>query len=422
MKSFVDAVLACQATGVKKEKLEALAKLDATGKRLMVEALSPYRVFGVKKYPTPTKHANTTPDQEDPIWILSLLDDLAARQLTGNAARDTIVAVLESYGRETQEVLALVLNKDLKAGFSADSLNTVFPGLVPTFEVMLAEKMSEKYKWKFPLLAEYKYDGERTIAICEHGAVTYFSRSGKPADHCNGLFDEDMIKLEAALGFPVVVDGERYASNFTETMNAKKSGDSKAKENLRLRAYDIMSLDDWKNHTCKLTQKFRRFALDAALQKARCVKITLSIGVLVNSVQEAKDYFETALKDGYEGLILKDLDGMYEWDRSKSWTKYKPVYSFDGRITGFYAGKKGSRLENTLGGITVEGVDENGNKFECDCGSGFDDDTRKEFWDNQKSYLGKMVEIEAQEMSKAANSDVFSLRFPIFIRIRDDKE
>ena len=84
LQSFVSVIKACQATGVKKEKLAALATLDETGKRLCVEAMSPFRVFGVKKYPEPQRFAKTMTSQDDPTPFFTLLDDLVDRKLTGN--------------------------------------------------------------------------------------------------------------------------------------------------------------------------------------------------------------------------------------------------------------------------------------------------------------------------------------------------
>jgi DNA ligase-1 len=120
-----------------------------------------------------------------------------------------------------------------------------------------------------------------------------------------------------------------------------------------------------------------------------------------------------------EGLILKNPNGHYEWERSKNWMKWKSVIDLDLTIVGFYEGE--GRLRGTLGGVILRGYDENGNKVQARCGSGFDDETRLEIWLNTTKYKGKVAMIECQELSLAEGSDIYSARFPIFIRMRDDK-
>jgi DNA ligase-1 len=74
-----------------------------------------------------------------------------------------------------------------------------------------------------------------------------------------------------------------------------------------------------------------------------------------------------------------------------------------------------------LGGFQLEGELEDGTFVRCDCGSGFNDEDRKEFWENQDKYLGKTIEVEYQEVTKAENADTHSLRFPVYKMVRTDK-
>lgn len=419
MKSFVNAILEAETVSTKVEKFKALENLSDYGQALVEYALNPYRVYGVKKFDMPPSFAND--DSESPETFLKLLDDLASRRLTGNAARTAVTKTLSLYTEETSNILCRVLDKDLSCGATATTFNKLYPNLVPVFSVMLAKKIDEDYEWVFPKLAEAKYDGERTIAICQNGKVLYLSRSGKVASHCDGLFDNDLIALEKEYRSPIVIDGERYAGDFTTTMNAKKEGKSKAKDAMRLFAFDFMSLTEWQNQHCESTQLERRKVLEILLNKINSKKIHLSKGKIVNSYAEVKDYYNEALKEGFEGLIIKEPNGLYEWDRSKNWNKWKPLLDLDGVVVGIYAGRPGSKYEFTLGGIQVEGEDENGKKFTTNIGSGFSDEMRDEIFSNADAYIGKTVQFEGQELSKAANSEYYSVRFPVFVRFRDDK-
>lgn len=423
MQSFITAIRACEATGQKAPKIAALSNISDVAKRLIMEAQSPYRVFGVKKYDKPVSYAERdAADVQE--CVFNVLDDLATKKITGNAARAAVTTMLSCFTPTTAELLARVINKDLKAGFSSDTINKLYPDLVPSFGVMLAVKADAKFKYIFPVQAEYKMDGQRTIAIHESAESVYFSRAGKPSDHLNGLFDDELQKIVSFLGEPIVVDGEAMGSNFTETINAKKSTNQAAKDNLKLFAFDIMTLSDWKAKTCAQTQTQRSMSLTTILNKLGCTKIVKSKQRTCHNKEELMEFYREALADGFEGLILKTPDGLYEWDRSKSWAKVKPIIDVDLTVTGFYPGRPGTRLEHTLGGIIIEGKDENGNFIQSDCGSGFSDEMRDEVWNNKEKYLGVTAMLEAQELSVSSNTEAtetYSLRFPVFVRFRDDK-
>lgn len=427
MTNFVEVIKACESAngaGTKDAIKAALTKADATAQKLIHYAMDPFRVYGVRKYAAPVEAAEVDSDHA---IVFETLDKLASRELTGGAAQEAVTEMLSRFTYETQEYLARLIDKDLKAGFSADTFNKVHKkNPIPTFKVMLADKCDstedfEKYV-KFPCMADFKYDGERTIAIVKGDSITYYSRSGKEATHVNGLFDEELIRIREYLGVDFVLDGERYASNFTETMNAKKSGNDEAKKNLRFRAFFLMPYSHWVAQSTDNTMRSSRRSLERILSTINATKIVLSEGREVTDYQDMMAYCNEAIDiHKVEGLILKDWDATYQWDRTYAWTKVKRFYDADCRIVDFYPGRPKSRLENTLGGITVAGFLEDGTRVECNVGSGFSDDLRNEIWNNKDAWLGRTVVIKYQEVSKAKTKDVASLRFPTYERWRDDK-
>ena len=416
MKTFVEAVRKAERVSTKEAKFKALGNLSDVGKRLMVEMFSPYRVFGIKKYKEPKAY-----DAQDanPEIFLNLLDQLHSRELTGNAARDAVTRVLSYYTEETAEILKRVLNKDPRGGFSETTVNKIYKGLVPTFDVMLAQKKEEDTPIDYPCIAEVKYDGQRTIAIVENGVVSYHGRSGKVSFQWEGLFDDELVMLAKDVGDDIIVDSEVMGDTFIETINAKSEDNVSAKEKLKMYAFDVMTLTEWKTHNAFLCQEARSKQLEILLANTKFHKLVKSTSRVCNSAKELDDFYKKVTSEGGEGLIIKTMNGKYEWKRSKNWLKYKPVYTYDGVITGFYLGRPGSKYENTLGGVLIEGDDENGHHFKTAVGSGFSDEERDEIWQNQNSYMGKMIEVEAQELSKSG--DEYSLRFPVFKMWRDDK-
>ncbi len=437
MTNFVSVLEQCQeagGAGSKQVIQEALGSADPSARELITYTLDPYITFGLKAYDMPAKYPAKS-DKDGLKFFFALLEDLGARALSGDAAREAVTKTLGLFDEKTASFLTRVLDKDPRGGFSADSANKAWkanpiPGdmqrkLIPTFEVMLADKCEDmddfaKYV-TFPCQGDWKYDGQRTIAIVRQNvAPEYRARSGKPMDHLAGTYDADLAAIREVYGQDFVMDGESFASDFTETINAKKEGNQAAKDALRLRAFFIMPLTDWIAQKTTITMRQNRATLEKLV--ANCKRIEISKGREVKDFHDMTEYCNEVIDvHKQEGLILKEWDAVYTWDRSMSWCKVKRFFDVDCKVTGFYLGKKKSKNEKRLGGIKVWGRLEDGTIVESDCGSGFTDAQRQEIWDNQAKYLGKTVVIKYQEVSKSKNKAVASLRFPTFEHFRDDK-
>jgi ATP-dependent DNA ligase len=257
----------------------------------------------------------------------------------------------------------------------------------------------------------------RTIAVVKKNEVNYYNRSGKEESTINGLFDAELFRIRDLLDYDFVLDGERYASNFTETMNAKKDGNDAAKAALKFRAFFLMPLSDWIAQSTRITMRHARFHLDTILEMIEAEKIVLSEGREVTDYADMMKFCNEAIDDhGVEGLILKDWEAVYTWDRTFAWTKVKRFYDVDCRVVTTYPGRKGTRLEGKMGGLTVVGFLESGERVEANVGSGFSDEDRA-----LTDWVGQTIVVKYQEVSRAKNKTVASLRFPTYERRRDDK-
>lgn len=167
--NFVQVIKLCQgASGAGKKDVikAALSTADENAKALIWHALNPYITYGVRKWDKPTSFS--APGHAGVGSFLDLLQALSSRSLTGNAASEAVTKTLALYTEEEAEFLELVIEKDLKAGFSEDTYNKVWGdrsiyGGIPTFEVMLADKCEEPEEFlarlTFPAQADWKYDG-----------------------------------------------------------------------------------------------------------------------------------------------------------------------------------------------------------------------------------------------------------------------
>lgn len=431
---FVEVLKECeQANGAGSKKViqAAIAKLDAVGRKLMRYAMDPYMTFGVKKFDRPTVYA--AQDPSDISGFFGILDSLARREITGNAARNAVTAALTCFTKETATYLERVLEQDLKAGFSSETFNKVWKDEpIPVFNVMLAEKCATEEDFDtyvtFPCQGDIKYDGTRQIAIVREGQpVDYRARSGKVSEHLNGLFDDELQAIRAELGYDFVLDGETLGASFTQTMNAKKSGNTTDKNALIFRCFFLMPLSDWTAQKTTITMRQARDQLEQLLEGKQ--KLLLTKGKELGNYAEMMEYCNEVIDDESaqpaerEGLILKQLDATYEWDRSYAWVKVKRFYDVDARIIGFYAGRPKTRFAEAgvPGGAHCVAFLESGERVEFNVGSGFSDEDRHDMVKNPEKWLKATHVIKYQEVSRAKNKEVASLRFCTYERSRDDK-
>jgi DNA ligase-1 len=121
-----------------------------------------------------------------------------------------------------------------------------------------------------------------------------------------------------------------------------------------------------------------------------------------------------AVADGFEGIMIKDLDAPYECRRSSFWMKWKPVITVDLNIVGFEEGT--GRNQGRLGAIICEGTD-NDRHICVNVGSGLSDSDRDEYWIAKNDLIGRVIEVAADAVTQ--NQDgTYSLRFPRFVRFR----
>jgi DNA ligase-1 len=125
---------------------------------------------------------------------------------------------------------------------------------------------------------------------------------------------------------------------------------------------------------------------------------------------------EELLLASYEGSMLKDIDGYYECKRSWNIQKIKDMDNIDLTVIGVDPGLEGSKYENTMGSLVVEYKG-----HPVNVGSGFSDEQRANIWANKEDIINKVIEVKYFEESKDRTGKL-SLRFPIFIQFRYDKE
>ena len=121
-----------------------------------------------------------------------------------------------------------------------------------------------------------------------------------------------------------------------------------------------------------------------------------------------------AVAGGYEGIMVKDPDAIYECKRGRSWLKLKPFIEVSLEVVGIEEGT--GKNQGRLGNLLCKGHDD-GKDIEVSVGSGFSDALRDSIWADTVDVTGQIVEVRADAITQNQNG-TYSLRFPRFKTFR----
>jgi DNA ligase-1 len=392
-------------------------------------ALSPYITFGVKKVPS---HGG--PDGQGLPWeaFKHLLELLSTRQLTGDAARDAIeLALSASTKSQWNDWYRRILIKDLRCGVSEKTVNKVLKGKfnnipsVPVFECMLAhDGANHEKKIIGKKLVEPKLDGVRVLTVvdCESRTVTQYSRNGKVLENFTHI-TEGLLEHIDKFGRSYVLDGEIVSTSFQALMKQVHRKDNVQADDAVLMLFDILPLSEFKNGASVMGQRRRSRFLKEFKHVFELVgnidiipQEEIDLDSYVGELQ-FKQYNQDAIEKGFEGIMIKDPEAIYECKRSTSWLKQKPFIEVSLEVVEVEEGT--GRNVGKLGALVLEGVDDD-KAIRVNCGSGFSDSDRDSFWIGRDSLPGQIVEVRADAVTQNQDGS-YSLRFPRFLRFRGFK-
>lgn len=386
-------------------------------------ALDPFTNFYIRKIPEYTFVGEDSEHQTSLEMALENLYYLSQREVTGNAAIAHLRAILSGLPPDDAKVLERIIKKDLKCGVSISTANDVWSGLVVDYPVMLCSPFEQKLvdKIQFPAAVQLKMDGMRFNAIVRDGKVEFRSRNGKEIQLLGNLEKEF---AELAGDIDCVFDGEllvkkdgkildRQTGNGILNKANKGTISAKEAELVHATVWDLIPYIQFVDGHCGTPYKTRFGSLQV-------MKLPEKIGLVEHTVvpdmEWANKLFQGYLEQGQEGIILKDMNGVWENKRAKHQIKFKGELECDLKIvsvdegTGKYAGM--------LGAIVCESSD---GVIRVNVGSGFNDEHRTNLWHIRHELLNRIVAVKynARIKNKAGEESLF---LPIFIELRDDKD
>jgi DNA ligase-1 len=347
--------------------------------------------------------------------------------------------------------LAPILRRDMRSGISSTTVNKICKGTeweIPIFTCQLATNSEGRPEMKGTKRLEPKLDGVRVLMMVIPYApyvgrpnrvddIVCYSRNGKVFEnfyHIEEQVRKNISELVAAAGRTkhmssgilkqgFILDGEVVGNSFQELMRQARRKENVSADDSVFHVFDIIPIDDFKRGHWN-AQLSKRIALLESMQPAfdKMPNMELLPHLQVDlDTHEGNNQLERYAKDmvaaGFEGIMIKDLDSPYICKRSTSWMKWKPTITVDLEVIGLEEGT--GRNKNRLGALVCNGVDD-GKEITVNAGSGFSDAERDSLWEDRNLIFGRTVEIMADAITQ--NQDgTYSLRFPRFVRFRDDK-
>ena len=388
-------------------------------------ALDPLVTFGVKQVPEKEENEVLTPQGLAWPTFKELTRKLIDRQLTGHNARDAIILCKDLATAEQWNMFyRRILIKDLRCGVSEKTVNKIakkFPQYaIPTFTCPLAhDSANHEKKMVGKKQIEIKLDGVRVITIIRGNKVEMFSRNGKQFHNFGHIIAEiEQVIAQKPAPYDLVLDGEVMSANFQDLMKQVHRKDGKQSDDAVLHLFDMCPLADFQKGIWDKPQSFRSQAVKAWVeQNTSILKHVQALEweeVDLSTTEGNKrfvDLNKAAVDGGYEGVMIKDIDAPYECKRTHSWLKAKPFIEITLKVVDVEQGT--GRNEGRLGAVIVEGEDD-GYNYRLNCGSGFTDSQRDEFWIKRTDLIGQLIEIRADARTKSQDSETYSLRFPRF--------
>lgn len=260
-------------------------------------------------------------------------------------------------------------------------------------------------------IAEPKLDGGRyMLYMDDDGKVNFFSRRDFPR------IDKAANVPHFAMRYPglegTILDGEILRPNATKlgdttgimnSLPAKAIARQKVEGWLRYNVFDILAYKGQDVRTKPLRE--RRVYLEAAVAEMANEHVVV---VPQYTGEEKQELFDRIVRAGGEGTVLKNLGSSY----GVNWVKNKKVADFSVIISGFKPGN--GKYAGSLGAVAVS-VYQDGKLVEVGFASGMTDAERDHIWKNQASYLGRVIDVTAQEVTQDGR-----LRHPRWLRERDD--
>lgn len=361
----------------------------------------------------------------------------------------TLAKVQEAYDLTNDfGKVASILKEQGMNGLNSISISVGFP-----LNLMLYQKANDIEEGfsvvGTPAAIEYKYDGFRMEIHKSGKKITLFTRRLEDvtdrfpdvvryvSDHvlCNScILDAEVIGIDPKSGkfLPFQQISRRIQRKYDIQQMAKEIP-------VCVNVFDILLYDN--ESTIKMEFKKRRDILKKVI-KEKNGELVLAEMKITSSKEEAEAFYKQALIAGNEGIMMKNLEGIYQPGKRVGYgVKVKPVMeTLDLVIVGAEWGE--GKRAGTLTSYTLAVRDEDDNLLEIgrmstglkekktedtdvtyeDMTNLLKEDIEAEQGKEVRVRPNLVLEVHYEEIQKSPhNSSGYALRFPRFVRLRQDR-
>lgn len=417
-KNFVNEINESNSRLYKQSVLKKYANDQVICKYLQI-AFDPFKIFGIS---TKKLHKRVSGTAYPSDSIFDLFYWLEKHNTGTDVAVNMCQVTLDKVASEDCEcaqLLESLICKDLSIGCDAKTINKEIPGLIPAFNVQLANKYFDKpeYVEGKTFAITTKIDGGRIIALKENGQVSFYTRAGQKYEGLVDLEQEMRDLLPDGLcldGEITLLDNEGIPSKEAYKQAMKITRADGEKHGVKMLIFDAMLAEEFRAQKCDRVWEERRRALSMIFGSRDLTYFEL-LPVLYQGEDTSMitKLLDEATANQQEGVMVNIVLAPYEFKRTNYLLKVKKFSSADLRIIGFEEGT--GKYVGMLGALVCEYKG-----GEVKVGSGLTDELRKEIWQNRDKHLNAIVEISYFEETKDSTGKK-SLRFPTFKDFRPDK-
>ncbi len=307
---------------------------------------------------------------------LEAIEKTSTNFYTANSGKESIVKSKKVTKAKDLKTITTKIENETGSPFEISNIlakgkTAKFPSAISPMLATMVDKPFDRDGWQY----EIKWDGYRTIALCNNKKVELMSRNNKS-------FNEKFYPVYKAVqqwNINAVVDGEVVVldengkSNFGTLQNWRSEADGA----IYYYVFDLLWMDGKDLTLLPLSQ--RRILLKQIIPDNPIIR--LSENFEVNGI----DFFETVKNMGLEGIMAKKADSTYTiGNRSKAWLKIKANKKQEMIIGGYTKNDDSSKSFSSL----LLGVFENGKLiYTGKVGTGFNDKQQLEMLEQFKPYI-----------------------------------